>query len=270
MRTRISIATFLLIAAAMGVNAQTVQRGRSATMHTVADRGFLGVGFMEITPDRAKQLKVPNANGVEVKRVDRESPAAKAGVKLGDVIFELDGKPIESGESFMQAIAGEPAGAKIALSVWREGVKVPLTAVIESRPAMAFAAPPMPLAPPEPPALPMLRQGPNPTGYAPMVGIEGVEVTDQIAQYFGVKGGVLVWAVMPHSPADRAGLKAGDVVTKVNGTPVMNPREVSGTIRSSGRKSISFMVVRDKKEVTLEVELALNRPVAEKTDREEL
>jgi S1-C subfamily serine protease len=92
---------------------------------------------------------------------------------------------------------------------------------------------------------------------APRVGFEGEELNPQLAEFFGVKEGVLVRGVTPKTPAERAGLKAGDVVVKVNGTPVTNPREISGLVlRSSGKKAVVFTVVRNKKEITLNVEVA--------------
>ena len=72
-----------------------------------------------------------------------------------------------------------------------------------------------------------------------------------------MKDGVLVRMVGPHTPAERAGLRAGDVVTKVNGTMVTSPREITGLVQSSRRKAISFTVVRNKKEIALNVEIAM-------------
>jgi S1-C subfamily serine protease len=66
------------------------------------------------------------------------------------------------------------------------------------------------------------------------------------------------------TPASRAGLKAGDIVTRVNGTPVTSPREISGLVRVSGKKEISFTVVRNKKEMALKVEIALAQSPAQR------
>jgi serine protease Do len=80
-----------------------------------------------------------------------------------------------------------------------------------------------------------------------------------------VKERVLVRSVTPRTPAERAGLKAGDVVVKVNGTPVTSQREISGLVlRSSGKKTVTFTVVRNKEEMTLNVEAAANgQPTSE-------
>ena len=100
---------------------------------------------------------------------------------------------------------------------------------------------------------------------APKAGFDCVDLMPQLADFFGVQAGVLVESVTSRSPAERAGLKAGDIVTKVNGIPVANSREISFVIRQANKKLIAFTVVRNKKEVTLNIELASNR--ADQPDR---
>jgi serine protease Do len=95
---------------------------------------------------------------------------------------------------------------------------------------------------------------------APLVGFEGEALNSQLAEYFGVKNGVLVREVNAGTPAQRAGLKAGDVVTKVNNTPVTTPREISGLVRTSSKRTVAFTIVRNKKEMKLDVEVNDDRP----------
>jgi S1-C subfamily serine protease len=88
------------------------------------------------------------------------------------------------------------------------------------------------------------------------VGFEGEPLSPQLADFFGVRQGVLVRTVDARTPAEKAGLKAGDVVTRVNGTPVTSPREITGLVRMSRGKTTSFTVVRNKKEITLDIEVS--------------
>jgi serine protease Do len=264
----------LFIAATAAAYGQTSspQRAHSATLRRIADRGYLGVGVIELTPERAKELKLSNDNGVEVKRVDADSPAARAGLRENDVIVEVNGKPIEEVEQFVRQIGEAAAGTKVNLTVWRGGSKMTLVATLDSRPAgPVFVVPDdaIPPVPPVSPDVPFTRNGQLSAlmGQSPLVGFEGETLTEQLAQFFGVKEGVLVRTVSPRTPAERAGLKAGDVVVKVNGTPVTSPREISGIVHSVGRRTVSFTVVRNKKEVSLEVEIAsLRRPVSDRDD----
>jgi len=243
------------------------QRAQSTTLRGIASRGYLGVGFVELTDDRVKALKLKDNQGLEVKRIDENSPAAKAGLRENDVILEVNGKGVEGNEQFRNLIGEMPPGSKVSLTVWRNGAKQTVSATLDSRPVNFFvfggpdfpdgALPPMPPMP----AVPFSGGNVFPTipGESPMVGFEGEALNPQLAEFFGVREGVLVRSVNPKTPAERAGLKAGDVVVKVNGTPVTTPREITGLVRSSRRKAISFTVVRNKKEISLNVEIAKDR-----------
>ena len=87
-----------------------------------------------------------------------------------------------------------------------------------------------------------------------MLGIVSEELNPELAEYFGVKEGVLVRSVVKSSPAEKAGMKAGDVILKIDGTPVASPREISSLMRSSRSKKTNVITLsRSKKELTLEV-----------------
>jgi serine protease Do len=248
----------------------------STTLRGIAARGYLGVGVVELTDDRVKALKLKDDQGLEVKRIDENSPAAKAGLKENDAILEVNGKSVEGNAQFRDLIGEMQPGTRVSLTIWRNGAKQTVSATLDSRPAdlYLFGGPDFPdgALPPMPPmpAVPFNSGNSFPTipGDSPMVGFEGEALNSQLAEFFGVKEGVLVRSVNPKTPAERAGLKAGDVVVKVNGTPVTTPREITALVRSSHRKAISFTVVRNKKEMSLNVEIAQAR--SEPAEREVL
>jgi serine protease Do len=235
------------------------QRGHSTEFRRPVNRGYLGVGVVELTDERVQALKLKDDQGVEVKRVEDNSPAAKAGLKINDVILEVNGKSIDGLETFLGTIGEAQPGTKINLTIWRDGAKKTLAATLDSRPDNFFyfsgPEPPNPPMPPMP-AAPFGNGFPGLPADSPRVGFEGEPVNGQLADFFGVMQGVLVRSVNADTPASRAGLKAGDIVTRVNGTPVTSPREITGLVRMSGKKEISFTVVRNKKEMTLKVEVA--------------
>jgi serine protease Do len=258
------ITVFCLLAGTAFAQTTQPQRAHSATLQRIASRGYLGVGVVELKDDRVKALKLKDDQGVEVTSVDENSPAAKAGLKENDVILEVNGKAVEGNEQFRNLVAVTPPGTKVNLTIWRNGAKQTVSATLDSRPAnfFVFGGPDFPdgSLPPMPP-MPAVPFGggnvfPTMPGDSPVVGFAGEELTGQLAEFFGVKEGVLVHSVTPKTPAERAGLKAGDVVVKVNGTPVTTPREITSLVRSSRRKAISFTVVRNKKEISLNVEIA--------------
>ena len=231
-------------------------RGRSATSRVIMHRGYLGVGVADLTPDRVKALNLKDDSGVEVKHVDENSPASRAGLRENDVILELNRQKMEDIEQFARAIGETAPGTKIDMAIWRAGARQNLSATLEVRSG--------PVAPwgPDLPDLPMPPAPPTAPGdlsffvvQAPVIGMEGEGLSGQLAEFFGVKSGVLVRSVSPGTPAARAGLKAGDVVTKVNAMTVTNSREIWAMVRASRRNKIPLSVVREKKDLTLALEL---------------
>lgn len=244
-------------------------KARTASHRLVLQRGgsYLGIGVAEITPERAKELHLKDERGIEVRCVDPDSPAAKAGFKEGDVVLEYNGQRVEGGEQFMRLVRETPAGRSVPVLISRNGANQTLTSTIGQRRAgsigieldgdeFAMAVPPMPPVQPLPP----MRMPDIPRAFmswgSPVLGIESESLNPQLAEYFGVKEGVLVRSVTHESNAEKAGFKAGDVIVKVNGEKVTTPREISSILQSSrAKKSLPVTVVRHQKEVVLNVAL---------------
>ena len=217
-----------------------------------AGTSFLGVNIAEVDAERAKALKLPAEQGVEITRVETDSPADKAGLKVGDVVLQYNGERVEGMEQFGRMVRETPAGRKIALQVSRAGGLQTLTAVIGSRgkypPEGVVVIPhfemPQFHMPDIPEGFPAWRSG--------MLGIETESLNPQLADFFGVKQGVLIRAVINGSPAEKAGIKAGDVLTKVDDQDVTTPGQVSGAIQSARKKhSVSLKLVRNRHEMTV-------------------
>lgn len=219
-------------------------------------RSYLGIGVLDVTDERAKVLGLREPQGVEITSVEDDSPAAKAGFKRGDVILEYNGQHVEGNVQFVRMVQETPAGRKVEMQVWRNGAKQTVTATIGSRQERAFTIiPNMPF----PPELPMIPDTPHDmfAWRSTLLGIETEGLNSQLADFFGVKEGVLVRSVIKGSAAETAGLKAGDVITKVDGQAVSSPRTLTPLLRKSS-KNITLTVVRNHKEITLNVKLARN------------
>src|SRR5215472_3150874 len=122
--------------------AQT-SHAHSAGQRVVLSPGpsYLGVAVVEIPADRAKELHLKDERGVEVTCVDEGSPAAKAGLKPGDVVLEYNGERVEGGEQFIRLVRETPPGRMVSLAITREGSAQNLTATIGQRksdPMFAF------------------------------------------------------------------------------------------------------------------------------------
>ena len=257
--------------AAPAVFGQVAENNSHGTTVIAGRSPYLGIGVQDIDENRAKTLKLKDVRGAEVTSVVTDSPAAKAGFKEGDVVLDFNGQPVEGGEQLSRMVRETPIGRQVKIGVWRAGASVTLTPTVESNRVQAFSSNgrwmpnieiPMPTFNMPDIEIPRLQ----PMYQNPMLGIEGESLNqeDQLADFFGVKEGVLVKAVNHNSAAEKAGLKAGDVIVKIEDSRVSTSREITSVLRSlRGKTSITVTVVRNKKEMTLPVtlEASLGSPV---------
>jgi serine protease Do len=209
---------------------------------------YLGIGIQEINADRAKALKLPPGAVVEITRVGTGSPADKAGLKTGDVVLQYNGVRVEGIEHFSRIVRDTPVGRDVKLEILRNGAAQTVSAKIGQHPApQVFPFPDgfgLPL-----PDGPRIFEG----WRSPMLGVEAESLDGQLAQYFGVSQGVLVRAVMKGSPAEKGGIKAGDVILRIEDGKVATPADISGRLRALGGKSVPVALMRDHKEMTVNV-----------------
>lgn len=232
---------------------------------------YLGVGVAEIDTERAKALSLREERGVEITRMEEEGPAAKAGLKVGDVVLEFNGQRVEGTEQLMRLVRETPAGREVKLVVSRGGASQTLALRTGARKGftarggdgLQFEIPKFETRTFEVPEFRMPDVPKAHMGWqSPALGIEGESVDSQLAQFFGVKQGVLVRSVLQGTPAEKAGLRAGDVILKVDDTAVSSPREISAALRAAlgdGRKSVVVALMRERKETTLSITLAEER-----------
>lgn len=199
---------------------------------------FLGVGIQE------------TATGVEVTRIAPESPAEKAGIKTGDVVTQYNGQHVEGMDEFSRMVRETPAGREVKIGILRNGVAQTITVKIVARPAISGQLVPAPVQNPFELHFPDMPQN-RMTWRSAMLGIEAEGLDGQLADFFGVKEGVLVRTVAGGSAAEKAGIKAGDVIVRVDDVRVATPADISVHMRASRGRSVSVTVVRDRKEVNL-------------------
>lgn len=230
---------------------------RAAFLMAGGSRSFLGVGVVEVTPDRAKALRLSDEHGVEITKVDEESPAAKAGLKAQDVVLEYNGQRIEGVEQFIRFVRETPSGRAVKLQVNRGGQAMTVSPVLESRKMRMIDIGDTHIAVPEIPEIPEIRipdiPRPPMAWRTATLGIEAESLPEQLAEYFGVREGVLVRSVSKGSPAEKAGLKAGDVIVRVGDKAVASPTEVSRAVRAADGASVALTLVRDRKQMSLSV-----------------
>jgi len=228
-------------------------------MAGLGSQSFLGVGVAEISGNRARELKLRDEYGVEITRVEDDSAAAKAGLKTGDVVLEYQGQRVEGMEQFIRLVRETPAGREVKLTISRGGSTQTVSVVMGSQKGPAvlgrngewFDMPAMPVMPAiQVPDTPRLFTAWS----SSMLGIEAEGLNEQLGEYFGVKEGVLVRSVAAGSAAEKAGMKAGDVLVKVDQTKVTSPSEVTSAVHSARqRKTFPVEIMRDRHPLTLNV-----------------
>ena len=211
---------------------------------------FLGVGIQEIDGNRAKELKLPEEAGVEVTRIAPDSPAEKAGIKTGDVVTQYNGQRVEGMDQFSRMVRETPAGRDVKIGIVRNGAPQTVTARIVSRPVLSGQLIPAPVQNPFELRFPDMPQN-HMTWRSSMLGIEAEALDGQLAEFFGVKEGVLVRTVTSGSAADKAGIKAGDVIVRVDDVKVATPTDISNRLRTARGRPVPVVVVRDRKEVNV-------------------
>jgi serine protease Do len=186
-------------------------------------RGFMGVSVADLTPDLAQALSVPSGTkGALVQNVVPRGPAAKGGVEAGDVIVAINGKAVDSAGQLTRAVALVAPGQKISVSVLRNKEKKELSFTVAQRPEDEGIA------------QRSEQQGDegDRANKSPKLGVSLAPLTPEIARELGTQKaqGVVVADVVQGGPADRAGLRRGDLILEVNRQPVKKPDDVSGIV----------------------------------------
>jgi len=186
-------------------------------------RGFMGVSVADLTPDLVQAFSLPGGTkGALVQNVVPRGPAAKGGVEAGDVVVAVNGKPVESAGQLTRAVALIPPGEKVSVTVLRKNDKKQLSFSVAQRPEEEGVA-----------------QGGEKEGEeggaadkSPKLGVSLAPLTPDIARELGTqaKEGVVVADVVQGGPADRAGLRRGDLILEVNRQPVKKPEDVSAAV----------------------------------------
>ncbi|MBV9406824.1 MAG: PDZ domain-containing protein, partial [Acidobacteriaceae bacterium] len=218
---------------------------------------YLGIHLLEIDANRARALKLPDERGVEIAAVEEDSPAEHAGLRKGDVVINYNGENVLGAEQFIRLVQETPAGRKVKMQVWREG-KAEWLVATTAAPKPWFTVPPNFVNFSTPSVNTFIFPDiPNPllVWKNSFLGIECESVDSQLAQYFGVKHGLLVRSVDRGSAGEKAGMRAGDVLVAFGDRTLISPHDMSSYIRSEHQagRSVSVSLVRDHKTLTLTV-----------------
>ena len=260
---------FLLLIAAAGASAQevsavtpTAPSAASAPTVAIAQTGgnYLGITATEVTRENMGRYNLREPRGVVVTRVAEGSPAARAGLKTGDVILRFDGEEVTTYRKLQRLISEAGPEQQVRLSISRNGAEQELSVTLGRREdalqalSRVYSTPQGNRA--TRPLEEMYRnQGVFGFGWGRRIGVSTTELTRQLADYFGVTGGrgLLVTSVAENSPAARAGIKAGDVITDVDGERVENSSDLSRAINRKNEGTVTLRIVRERGQLSLTV-----------------
>jgi serine protease Do len=188
-------------------------------------RGYLGVLIQKVTPEIAESLGMERGRGALVANVSKDGPAERAGVKVGDVIIEFDGKEIKDSGELPIVVARTPVDRKVRMKVLRDKKELPLSVTVgELKDEEVVASAP--------------EKG--------ELGMAVQRLTPQIAESLGLDktDGVVVSAVDPGSAADEAGIRRGDVIVEIDRKPIRSIDEYKQAVAGIQKGKGVLLLVR--------------------------
>ncbi|MDP3025625.1 MAG: DegQ family serine endoprotease [candidate division Zixibacteria bacterium] len=198
-------------------------------------RGYLGIAPSNITKDLKDALDLPTTEGVLVQQVQPNTPAAKAGMKTGDVIVTLNGKKVTDADQFRLQVAEIEPGKTIDLGVLRSGKKMELKVKLGERSKLLTATPQ---------EKPQKQQQEE----KDWLGIQVETATEDLASQFGVAytKGVIVTGVDQGSIADDSGIQPGDIISEIDRKQILNKEDYTRIIKGlkDRKKAIAFLISR--------------------------
>jgi serine protease Do len=194
-------------------------------------RGYIGIGLQKLTPQLAKALGTPSAQGALVASVQADKPGARAGLKQDDVITQLDAQPVTSDDQLRRSIALRAPGSTVALTVYRAGKPREVKVTLASRPGDEEISR----------RLPAERESHDESNKE-QFGLSLATPSPELAQARGLPRGAFITEVQPGSVAEKAGLERNLVVTEANGQLVSSAGDLSRILRAA--KSGSTVLLR--------------------------
>ena len=201
--------------------------------HGSVQRGRIGVGIQELSQPLAESFGLQSPTGALVGSVDKNGPAAKAGIQPGDVLLSLNGKPIERSSDLPPRVADLKPGSKASLEVWRNGAKKQLELTVgELKPEKIAAA------------------GSDQADHG-RLGLAVRPLTDEEKKEAELANGLVV--EQASGPAAQAGIRQGDVILAVNGKPVKSAADLRAA--TSKGKVVALLIQREDAKIFVPVEI---------------
>jgi hypothetical protein len=250
--------------------ARLVQLEPSPLLLHAGSQGYLGVDIADVDNEKAQALKLKEVRGAIITLIDHDAPAGQIGLKVNDVVLQLNGQAVEGAEQLRRLLREIPAGRKVSLVISRDGNLQTLAVELADRRVMEQevwnkigTSKDTVTQPSGMGILSGSGEGTVPGGFhmpffgsSLNVGALVEPLTSQMAEYLGVPNGLMVKQVARKSAADAAGLKAFDVILKVGSDAIVTSADWERSLHANQGKPVQVTILRDKKQqtVTLQVD----------------
>ncbi len=248
----------------------------SPLLHGGSSQGYMGVLVSDIDSESAAKLKLKDMRGAVVTLIDHDAPAAQAGIRVNDVVLQVNGQTVDGAEPFGRMMREIPAGRTVSLTISRDGAQQTIAVQLVDRKKMEHDVWNRLDNSGEPASagtgLGILAGGGDvPTGaggfHIPFVGTNTLSVgalveplTAQMADYLGIHGGLMIKQIARKSEAEKAGLKAFDVIMKVGTDGIATTADWDRALRANQNKSVAVTVLRDRRQQTVNLQVDSKRP----------
>ena len=205
---------------------------QSLIAHGKVERGYLGVSIQDVSENLAKSFDLKSTEGALIGGVQSDGPAEKAGIKIGDIVTEFNGKKIQNREQLSMLVAQTPPKSTAEVKVIRDGKPMDFTVTLAERPANLAAG--------------GSEENNEDTKSSKKLGLSVQTLNKDLAEKLGVKTdkGVVVTEVTPGSPAEDAGLQKGDVIKEVNRHEVRNAGDFESQLSKLGKDDAAALLVK--------------------------
>jgi len=250
----------------------------SPLLHSGAPQGYMGVLVGDIDSETAAKQRLKDTHGAIVTLIDHDAPAAQAGIRVNDVVLQVNGETTENAEHFGRVLREIPPGHTISLVISRDGNVQTIAVQLVDRKKMEHDVWNRLDAGNEPGSsgagLGILSGGggdvPSSAGgfHIPFIGTNTLSVgalveplTAQMADYLGVQGGLMIKQIARKSEAEKAGLKAYDVILKIGADGIATTADWDRSLRANQNKPVQVTILRDRRQqaVTLQVDSKRHR-----------
>ncbi|OGP67958.1 MAG: peptidase [Deltaproteobacteria bacterium RBG_16_44_11] len=190
-------------------------------------RGWLGISVQDITEDIAKNLNYKDKKGALVSDVFKGDPADKAGIKVGDIVIEINHKPIKDTHELLLTIATMQVGERVSIKAIRDGKEIAFQVVVAERKDKVDMV--------------------STKGSTGHFGIAAQDITPEMAKQLGIprEGGVIVTEVLNGSPADDVGIQPQDIIVQVNRVKINSMKDYTREIsKAIEKKSVTLLIKR--------------------------